>query len=160
MQGYYNNPEATAEVLDGEWLLTGDMGFIDSEGFIKITGRKKSLIVNREGKNIYPEEVEMALNQSPFILESLVLGYQESSDSVGERVGCIVVPDMDELAKARPGVKDEELEALIKQAVKTQVGALSEYKRPRRIRIRYEEFQKTSTQKVKRYLYKMGMEEL
>ena len=160
MQGYYQQPEATAEVLQDGWLLTGDLGFIDKDGYLKITGRKKSLIVNREGKNIYPEEVEMAVNQSPWILESLVLGYQESSDTVGERVGIIVVPDQDRLNQEHPGLDKEARDDLIKGEVRKQVSELSDYKRPRSIRLRYEEFQKTSTQKVKRYLYSIGMEEL
>ena len=160
MRGYFNNPEATAEVFDGDWFLTGDLGVFDDEGFLKITGRKKSLIVNREGKNIYPEEVEMAVNQHAYILESLVLGYQESADKVGERVGIIVVPDLEALNKDFPDASMEEREAVVKDAVKEQVSALSDYKRPRRLHIRNEEFQKTSTQKPKRYLYNMDMEDL
>lgn len=162
MKGYFNLPEATEEVMDGEWLLTGDLGVVDEDGYLTITGRKKSLIVNREGKNIYPEEVELAINQSPYILECLVLGYQEKDQQVGERVGVVVVPDLERLGVERPelALKDEALENLVKEEVKRQVSALSDYKRPRQIRIRYEEFQKTSTQKVKRYLYKLGMEEL
>ena len=162
MKGYFNLPEATEEVRDGEWLLTGDLGVVDEDGYLTITGRKKSLIVNREGKNIYPEEVELAINQSPYILECLVLGYQEKDQQVGGRVGVVVVPDLERLGAERPelALKDEALENLVKEEVKRQVSALSDYKRPRQIRIRYEEFQKTSTQKVKRYLYKLGMEEL
>ncbi|MFH0878319.1 MAG: AMP-binding protein, partial [Lentisphaerota bacterium] len=93
MKGYFNNPEATASVFKDGWFLTGDLGFIDSEGYVKITGRKKSLIVNREGKNIYPEEVEHQICKSPFIREALALGYREADEKVGEHVGLIAVPD-------------------------------------------------------------------
>jgi long-chain acyl-CoA synthetase len=160
MKGYYHNDEATAEVFDDGWFLTGDLGLIDKEGFVHITGRKKSLIVNREGKNIYPEEVEMVINQSPFVLESLALGYQEADDKVGERVGIIVVPDLEQIAKDKPGLTDNEIRDLVKVAVKAQAEDLSQSQRPRRIQIRFEEFEKTSTQKIKRYMYEIELEEL
>ena len=160
MKGYYNNEEATAAVFNEDgWFLTGDLGLIDEEGYLKITGRKKSLIVNREGKNIYPEEVEMAINAHPLVFESLVLGYQEPDDSVGERVGVIVVPDAEALAEAarKRGrtLSDTELNEQMRDAVKEQSEQLSTYKRPRRVQVRNEEFEKTSTQKIKRYLYEL-----
>jgi len=160
MQGYYQDDAATAEVFDEGWFLTGDLGRFDSEGFLHITGRKKSLIVNREGKNIYPEEVEMVINQSPSVLESMALGYREAGDPVGERVGIIVVPDLEYLSEAKPHLSDDEILDLLKAAVKEQANELSPYKRPRRIQIRLEEFEKTSTQKIKRYLYQIALEKL
>jgi len=160
MQGYYNNPEATAEVMDGDWFLTGDLGRLDKMNRLTITGRKKSLIVNREGKNIYPEEVELCLNTSEWVLESLVLGYQEASDKVGERVGVIIVPDQDRIDKEKRttgvAMSEEDIEKKIKAEIKEVSSGLSDYKRPRQIQIRLEEFEKTSTQKVKRYLYAMN----
>ncbi len=160
MRGYYQNDAATAEVFDEDWFLTGDLGRLDAEGFLHITGRKKSLIVNREGKNIYPEEVEMVINQSPSVLESMALGYREAEDSVGERVGIIVVPDLEHLSEGKPHLSDDEILDLLKAAVKEQANELSPYKRPRRIQIRLEEFEKTSTQKIKRYLYQIALEKL
>ncbi len=160
MKGYYNNPAATEDVFRDGWFLTGDLGYIDGDGYVFITGRKKALIVNREGKNIYPEEVELQINQSPIILESVVLGYRPPGEAVGEQVGVIVVPDEEGLAALEAAEKrkfgEAEIEARLRAAVKKQVAALADYKHPRRIQVRWEEFSKTSTGKIKRYLYAMS----
>ncbi len=164
MKGYFNDPAATAAAFKDGWFLTGDLGRMDSEGYIYITGRKKSLIVNREGKNIYPEEVEIQALRSPFILEALVLGYQEPSDNVGERVGIIVVPNTAELDEEthRRGhpLLDKEVVELLRSEVKRECGDISNYKRPRKILVRMGEFEKTSTGKVKRYLYDLESTEI
>ena len=162
MKGYYNAPEATAAVFRDGWLLTGDLGKIDADGYITITGRKKSLIVNREGKNIYPEEVEHQICKSPFIREALALGYREDGEKVGEHVGVIVVPNQEEIdalqKKHHRPMNEQEVADLIRKEIKRLSSEIAEYKRPRRIQIRWEEFSKTSTGKVKRYLYSMGGE--
>ena len=159
MKGYYNNPGATEDVFRDGWFLTGDLGYIDSDNYVFITGRKKALIVNREGKNIYPEEVEIQINQSPLILESIVLGYRAPGETVGEHVGIIVVPDEEGIAVLETAEKrkfsEKEIEARLRAEVKKQASALADYKHPRRIGIRWEEFNKTSTGKIKRYLYAM-----
>ena len=156
MQGYFNNPSATSDVIRDGWFFTGDMGYIDDEGYVIITGRRKSLIVNREGKNIYPEEVEIQVLTSPYILECLALGYTTPGET-GERVGLIVVPDqtaLDAEAQHRKhSFSDEEIQTLLRDEVKKAAKHLADYKRPRCIRVRTEEFEKTSTSKVKRYLY-------
>ena len=157
MQGYYNHAEETAQVLIDGWYYTGDLGRFDDAGYLVIKGRKKSLIVNREGKNIYPEEVEQQAMQSRYALECLVLGYCDSGDDPGERVGMIVVPDQqvfDELENAEGRCFSEaEIEKIVRDDVRAQMAHLSDYKRPRRIEVRFEEFEKTATQKIKRYLY-------
>ncbi|MGD9872661.1 MAG: long-chain fatty acid--CoA ligase [Kiritimatiellia bacterium] len=153
MFGYFNNEEATREVFRDGALLTGDLGFIDSEGFVTITGRKKNLIVNREGKNIYPEEVESYINKSPYILESVVLGYRDPQDNVGERVGVIAVPNQDAIDLHKGKLSDEQVEQLVRDEVKRMVKDISEYKRPRKIQVEFEELEKTSTAKIKRYRY-------
>jgi long-chain acyl-CoA synthetase len=157
MKGYHNNPAATAEVFRDGWLLTGDIGYFDEEGYLVISGRKKSVIVNREGKNIYPEEVEQQIVRSPFIREALVLAYREADMKVGELVGVIVVPDQEALdahiKRQHRKWTDEETEEFIRGEVKKQVATIAEYKRPRRILIRWEDFEKTTTGKIKRYLY-------
>lgn len=159
MKGYYNNPSATAEAFRDGWFLTGDIGYFDADGYLVISGRKKSVIVNREGKNIYPEEVEQQITRSPFIREALVLGYREADMKVGELVGAIVVPDQEvldaHLKRQHRKLTDEETDEFIRNEVKKQVSAIAEYKRPRRILVRWEEFEKTTTGKIKRYLYSM-----
>ena len=164
MKGYYNNPEATQSVFKDGWFLTGDLGVIDSEGYLTITGRKKSLIVNREGKNIHPEEVEHQVCKSPYIRESIALGYREADEKVGEHVGVIVVPDQDALdehaQREKRNLTEGEIGNLIRAEVKKWCAEIAEYKRPRRIQIRWEELDKTSTGKVKRYLYAMGSDDV
>ena len=159
MPGYYRNEEATKQAFADGWFLTGDLGFIDAEGYVTITGRKKSLIVNREGKNIYPEEVEGFLTASEYIREALVLGYQVPGET-GERLGAIVVPDqeaVDRLARRhkRP-LTDAEVDDLMKKEVARMGLTMADYKHPRRIQVRHEEFEKTSTGKIKRYLYALN----
>ena len=152
MKGYYNNPDATAECMRDGWFYSGDIGYFDKHGYLVINGRKKSLIVNKEGKNIYPEEVEVQVNHSPCILESLCVGYRDDG-SVGERVGLIAVPDIGYFDEQPKTYSDDEIRAEIIATVKEQCSHLSGYKRPRCIQVNFEAFQKTSTQKVKRYLY-------
>lgn len=157
MQGYFNNEAATAACMDGDWFMTGDLGKMDKDGYITITGRKKCMIVNREGKNIYPEEVEGTIANSPWILESLVLGYNEEGEN-GERVGAIVVPNLDYFAEHKENGQawtDEQINAKCRDEVQNAVKAISAYKHPRRIIIRMEPFEKTTTLKVKRFLYKI-----
>ncbi|HQQ03444.1 MAG TPA: AMP-binding protein [Kiritimatiellia bacterium] len=153
MFGYFNNKEATDEIFRDGALLTGDLGFIDDEGFLTITGRKKNLIVNREGKNIYPEEVESYINKSPYILESVVLGYRDPLDKAGERVGVIAVPDQDAISLHKGKLTDDQVEQLVRSEIKRMVKDISEYKRPRKIQVQFEELEKTSTAKIKRYRY-------
>lgn len=157
MQGYYNNPEETAKVLIDGWYHTGDLGYFNDAGYLVISGRKKSLIVNREGKNIYPEEVERQVCRARYVLECLAMGYREPGDGVGERVGLIVVPDLEALDHLENSggkhLSDREIELIVRNDVRKQLDDLAEYKRPRRIEIRFDEFEKTTIQKIKRYLY-------
>lgn len=159
MKGYFHNEAATAEVFDEGWFCTGDLGKMDADGYVTITGRKKSLIVNREGKNIYPEEVETAINASPYILESIVVGFHAQKE-IGERVGVIVVPNIDRIEEERKSkgqsMSDADIIALCKSEVARTVREISEYKRPRRVHVRFEQLEKTTTQKVKRYLYSLS----
>lgn len=106
----------------------------------------------------------MQINQSPLILESIVLGYRPPGETVGESVGAIIVPDEEGIAglevTAKRKFTEAEIEARIRAEVKKQVSALADYKHPRRIQIRWEEFNKTSTGKIKRYLYAMSESEI
>jgi long-chain acyl-CoA synthetase len=95
MRGYFNRPEATAAAVENGWLHTGDLGRLDSEGRLLITGRRKELIVLSSGKNIYPEEIEAAYRKSAFIREICVLGLAPSGQPAAERLHAVVVPDED-----------------------------------------------------------------
>lgn len=149
MQGYYNKPEMTAEVIDEDgWFHTGDIGEIDKQGFIKITGRIKNMIVLGGGKKIFPEEVEAVLETSALIKEVCVMSLTiKSGNKAGtEEVGAVITP-ADELQKKT----DEEIQKIIEEEVKKLSAAnLAPYKAPSAVVIHRDELPKTSTRKVKR----------
>ncbi len=151
MPGYYNNPAATREALEDGWLHTGDLGYIDSEGFLYIQGRKKSVIVTPAGKKIYPEEVEAEILKSPYISECIVCGRSEDDSGDEEVVEAIVVPDKEH--PAFQGIDRAGVERLIGKEVKDRCGKLASFKRVTRITVSHEELEKTTTRKIKRYLY-------
>ena len=160
MKGYWHNDAATAEAFDGEWLKTGDLASVDEDGLITIRGRKKALIVNREGKNIYPEEVENRIAADPVVADCVVVGYT-TGGVPGEKVGCVVHPNMD-LLKERNGGKDvawEEAEKIAQEHVHAQCHELADYKRVRKIVISKEPLARTSIQKVRRVAYKGTLDE-
>lgn len=156
MKGYYNNPEATAEVIQDGWLRTGDLGYLDDEGFLFIQGRKKAVIVTANGKNIYPEEIEAHLAHSPFILESLVWEGPDATKYC-EEVHAIIVPNIEYfdqyLGKQGKKITEEEVEAILRSEVKRICLRMAGYKRIQRLTIQWQEFEKTTTRKIKRYLY-------
>ena len=149
MQGYYNKPEMTAEVIDEDgWFHTGDIGEIDNQGYIKITGRIKNMIVLGGGKKIFPEEVEAVLENSSLIKEVCVMSLTiKSGNKKGtEEVGAIIVPS-DDLAKKTDEEITKELEKEVKDLSEKN---LASYKTPTVIVLHREDLPKTSTRKVKR----------
>ncbi len=156
MKGYYKNEEATREALRDGWLYTGDSGYLDSEGFLYITGRLKSMIVTKGGKNIFPEEIELTLSQSPYIAEVLVIG-RYNPDKKDEVPYALVYPNYEELellAKEK-GFKltDDKIREIIKKEIQELSRELADYKRVKDFELRKEEFPKTSTRKIKRFLF-------
>ena len=148
MLGYYEAPEETAKVLKDGWLRTGDYGYLDKDGMLFITGRKKNVIVTKNGKNIFPEEVEYYLMKSPYIKEVIVDGID---DGTGELiVTAHIVPEEDEM-KALGEMNDEQTHKFFKKIIDDVNDGMSSYKRVKKFEIRTEEFEKTSTRKIKRY---------
>lgn len=150
MIGYYNNEEATKETIDEErWLHTGDLARIDKDGYIFISGRKKFVIVLKNGKNIYPEELETLLNKIEGIKESFVYGKPEED---GDFKICSKIVYDKEMVEEVFGTSDEEkLKELIWQEVKKVNKTMPAYKYIREISITGEDLIKTTTQKIKRF---------
>ncbi len=165
MKGYYKNEKATRSVFtDDGWFLTGDLGYIDDDGFLFITGRKKSVIVTKGGKNIYPEEVEEVLLQSPFIEEILVL--MGANPHSGEpELQAIIFPNFEKFDEyfSKKGIHnptEDDIRKVLAEEIKKYSEHLAPYKRPKRFTIRHEEFPKTTTRKIKRYLFEQKPVEL
>jgi len=153
-KGFWENKEATAEVFEGDWFKTGDMGFIDSKGYLYITGRKKSVIVTKGGKNIYPEEIETYLSQSPLI-EEILVSYETNPNTQNKELVATIYPNYEEIDEycEKHKIKEKEPHKILTGVVKKMNEDLTDFKRIRRVKIRDEEFPKTTTQKIKRYLF-------
>ena len=149
MIGYYDNPEATEEVLKDGWLYTGDYGRFDDEGFLYLCGRKKFVIVTKNGKNIFPEEIEALLVEEPFIEEVLVYGTVDKSDG-DVIVRAEVFPNYDALKEQLGEITEDGIKDAIKISIENVNDKMPTYKRVKRFKIREEEFEKTSTRKIKR----------
>ncbi len=144
-KGYYKNPEETARTIDSEgWFHTGDLGYLDSEVFIHIRGRSKTMILDASGQNIYPEEIEAKLNNLPLVAESLVL------DDDG-RLTALIYPDLVEVKKQ--GLDSDAIASAMEKNRVTLNHQLPEYSRVAKIRLQTQEFLKTPTNKVKRFMY-------
>ena len=149
MLGYYNNEEATKETLEDGWLHTGDLAKIDDEGYIFISGRKKFVIVLKNGKNIYPEELETLVNKIEGVKESFVYGRPE--DDGDYKICCKIVYDKD-LVKSHYQVSEEqEIKEAIWQEIKKVNKTMPAYKYIREISVTEKELIKTTTQKIKRF---------
>ena len=143
--GYYKNEEATREVLDEDgWLLTGDMGVIDADGYLFLRGRSKCMILGSSGQNIYPEEVEAVLDTRPYVLESLVI-----EDNGG--LTALIYPDFDLAAKE--GMNQAAFIKYMEDTLPEVNKELPNYAKLKKIEVMSEAFERTPKKSIKRYLY-------
>lgn len=154
MLGYYEDQKATDEVIEvvnGErWFRSGDIGYLDKDGFLYITGRSKNVIVTQNGKNIYPEEIELLLAQVPEIKECMVYGKQDEKDDTNKEliISVKVIPNLDKIGK---DLTDEQIKEIIWPKIKEVNKKLTSYKAIKNLEIKHDEFEKTTTMKIKRY---------
>lgn len=150
MLEYVDNPEATKEVLKDDWFYTGDLGYFDKDGFLFITGRKKDVIVLKNGKNIFPEELEMLINKLPYVSESIVFGRPlEDGDY---KICAKIVYNQDYVSENMPNLPKEELFNKVWEDIKENVNhKMPAYKYIREIILTEKPLIKTTTQKVKRH---------
>lgn len=146
MKGYYNNQEGTDEVIKDGWFYTGDLGYIDKDGYLFLSGRKKNVLVLKNGKNIYPEELELTYGKLPYIKENVVLGVPNPDDERELTLYLKVVYDNEYF-----DVDKEEIEKIIKKDIDAINDTLPRYKQVRRVIVTDEELIKTTTSKVKRF---------
>lgn len=148
MLGYFENQEATNSVLKDGWFHTGDLGKFDKDGFLFITGRKKFVIVLKNGKKVFPEEVEILINKLPFVQESMVYGMPDRDNDV--KLCAKIVYSSDAMKELYPNNKETDYQKLIMEQIKQINHTMPAYKYIRNIIITTEPLIKTTTQKIKR----------
>ena len=145
MLGYYKNPEATAQIIDANgWLHTGDLGTLDEEGYVTVRGRSKNLLLTSSGQNIYPEEIESKLNNMPYVAESLIVLQHE-------KLVALIYPDFDD-AFAH-GLQQTDIQKVMEQNRIELNQQLPNYSQISKIKIHFEEFEKTAKKSIKRFMY-------
>ena len=150
MLGYYENTQATAGAIDKDGFYhTGDLGYLDKDNFVIITGRKKNVIISKNGKNIFPEEIESLLSRSSFISESIVSGEDDGKGDI--IVTATIFPNMENVqAQLGQNPSTETLQKLIEDEVKKVNQQMVSYKHVRNVLLRDTEFEKTTSRKIKR----------
>ena len=145
MLGYYKNPEATAQIIDANgWLHTGDLGTIDDEGYVTVRGRSKNLLLTSSGQNIYPEEIESKLNNMPYVAESLIVLQHD-------KLVALIYPDFDD-AFAH-GLQQADI-IKVMEANRVELNQqLPNYSQISKVKIHFEEFEKTAKKSIKRFMY-------
>lgn len=148
MRGYFKDPEGTANSFRDGWFLSGDLGYLDAEGYLFITGRAKEVIVLSTGKNIYPEEIEAHFLKSPFIKEICLIGSKELGDSRTEGLAALVLPNFERLKAQRLA----NVEGTVRWEMENLSRELPAYKRPTQLHIVKEPFPRTRLGKIQRHL--------
>ena len=153
MLGYYEDEAATAEIFAGGWLHTGDLASVDADGYLTIRGRKKNVIVLKNGKNIYPEEIELLVGAIPYVSECLVFGEPRAKDGDSKDLvlSVRIVYDAEKIKALRGAVTQEEIEAAVERDVEAVNERLPHYKRIYRRYVTTELMERTTTGKIKRY---------
>lgn len=151
MLGYYNMPETTAEVLKDGWYYTGDLGYMDEEGFAYITGRKKNVIITKNGKNVFPEELEYYLSTIPFVQESFVFG-QDNEDGSDTLIVASIKMDEEELVEILgENYTDEDARKLLEAEVDKINENAPFFKKIKKIIVRKTDFVKNASKKLIRF---------
>ena len=150
MLGYYRMPELTASVIRDGWYYTGDLGYLDSDGFLHLIGRKRNVISGASGKKVFPEEIEAMLRHSELILEAIVVGYPNTQG--GEpHIVALIYPNRTRITEIAGGETSEaHVENAVHRVIAEVNGALPTYKRIETFLLRDREFPKTATRKIKR----------
>ena len=154
--GYYEDEKATNEAIEidkqgNRWFHSGDVGYLDNEGFLYITGRSKNVIVTQNGKNIYPEEIELMLSEIPEIKECMVYGKEVE----GEKelvISVKVIPNYEEIEQIHgKDLSEEKIYEIIWEKIKEVNHKLTSYKAIKNLEIKKDDFVKTTTMKIKRH---------
>lgn len=149
MMGYYNAPELTEEAIVDGWYHTGDLGYLDKNSFLYLTGRMKNVIITKNGKNVFPEEIETYLGRSRFIEDSLVQGKEKGDDVL---ISAQIMPNYPEIeAELGADYTQQQLIDLIKSEVDKANELTQGYKRIAKFSIRVRPFTKTTTHKIQRF---------
>lgn len=145
MLGYYKNDEATSQIIDSNgWLHTGDLATMDAEGYITVRGRSKNMLLTSSGQNIYPEEIESKLNNMPYVSESLIVLQKE-------KLVALIYPDFDDAFAHN--MKQEDIEKVMEDNRKELNFQLPAYSQIAKVKIHFEEFEKTAKKSIKRFMY-------
>ena len=149
MLGYYENEEATKEVMQDGWFHTGDLGYFNKDGYLFITGRKKEVIVLKNGENVFPSDIEFIVNKLPYVQESILFPRENAKGELA--LGIKIVYDEDEIKKQFGEKTEDEYKDLVWEDIKEINKNLSQFKRIKELIITTEELEKTTTKKVKRF---------
>ena len=150
MLGYYEMPELTNEVLKDGWFYTGDLGYMDKDGVLFITGRNKNMIVLKNGKKIFPEEIETLVNRLELVAESMVFGFPDENDKDDVKLSVKIVYNKEVAKEKYNGKSEDELYQIVWNQIKELNKTFPRYKHIQKLILTDEELIKTTTKKVKR----------